>query len=227
MRKILNNIAGAATAASLLLVASPALALETSPFINQVESHPFAPSWQIDQVPANTGGITHLAQVEPVLPSGEQAFQAFSAETGSSNLVFAEQVAPGLSSRGRGGELAFLGMGLDLGPYMRSGSGAAVHVGENGNRAEFAWSGNDNLQFASLTGSNNLSVQRQVGLMNVSFIVQSGQGNSAMTTQLADNAYASILQYGAKNEAIVLQGSNSAVALISQSGTANMALVRQ
>lgn len=227
MRKILTTVGKAAAAASLVASVCPAFALEAGPFINQVEARPFASAWQIDQVPASTIGIAYLAQVEPVLPASDHAFQAFSGETGSLNLVFAEQLAPSLSSRGQGAELAFLGMGLDLGPYLRSGSGTAVQVGENGNRAEFAWSGSDNLQIASLTGSNNLSVQRQEGLMNVSLIIQSGQDNSAMTTQLADNAYASILQYGTKNEAVVFQGSDSAVALISQNGTANLALVRQ
>lgn len=225
MRKI-DTLISAATAV-LAFAATPALAVQSDAFVDQVNLGA-ARSAAMDQVAGRSIASPLVAQVDAIDSGAAYSFQASTEVIRFADAASAEQIAPGLSSRGGGAELAFLGMGLDLGRFQRvSGEGKADYTDASGNRQLYAWNGANNLQVALQRGADNFASLETVGSNNVGFILQDGQGNRATTQQFADNAVASILQFGSQNQAAIYQGTNASVAFVSQSGVNNVVSIRQ
>lgn len=154
-------------------------------------------------------------------------FQAYAGGFSFAEVASAEQLSQSLSSGGAPTELAFLGFGIDLGGYVRNGSGSTLTEDAGGNIWQQNWRGDDNLQFASQEGTGNRAVQQQYGAQNVSVLIQRGNGNIGEILQLSDKGIAALLQNGDRNLASVTQGSAGSFASISQSGVANIVAVRQ
>jgi len=225
MRKI-DTLISAATAA-LVLTATPALAVQSDAFIDQVQLGA-ASSAGIEQVAPRAAASTFVAQVETLDSGNAYSFQASTEVLRFADAASADQIAPGLNSRGGGAELAFLGLGLDLGKFQRvSGEGKNTFTDKNNNTQQYAWAGENNLQVALQRGSDNFASLETKGNNNVGFILQDGIGNEARTQQFADNTFASILQFGNQNQASVYQGTNASVAFVSQNGIGNIVSIRQ
>lgn len=229
MRKI--DIMISAATAALALAATPALAVQSDAFVDQVQLGAAQSDFgkpAIEQVSARTSASPFVAQVDAIDTGKAYSFQATTEVIRFADAASAEQIAPGLNSRGGGAELAFLGMGLDLGKFQRvSGKGDATYTDSNNNTQQYAWNGDDNLQVALQRGADNFVSLETVGSNNVGFILQDGQGNRATTQQFADNTFASILQFGSQNQASIYQGTNSSVAFVSQNGIGNVVSIRQ
>lgn len=228
MRKI--DIMISAATAALALAATPALAVQSDAFVDQVAlasaQSDFAKPG-IDQV-GSRAASPFVAQVETLDSGNAYSFQATTEVIRFADAASAEQIAPGLNSRGGGAELAFLGLGLDLGKFQRvSGEGKASYTDSNNNVQHYAWAGENNLQVALQRGSDNFASLDVRGNDNVAFVLQNGQGNSAKVEQFADNTFASILQFGNQNQASIYQGTNASVAFVSQNGIGNVVSIRQ
>jgi hypothetical protein len=225
MRK-LDILISAATAALATVVASPAMAVQSDAFVDQVTLGAAGPA-AMDQVSARSSANPFVAQVEAVDAGRAYSFQATTEVIRFADAASAEQIAPGLSSRGDGAELAFLGLGLDLGKFQRVGKGTSDTTDDQGNRQYYAWNGSDNIQVALQAGTNNSSSQESVGSRNISFVLQDGSTNRAMTQQFAEATLALILQHGSNNTASIYQHTDASVAFVSQSGTGNVISLRQ
>lgn len=226
MRKI-DIMISAATAALSFAAATPAMAVQSDAFVDQV-SLGAAKSAGIEQVAPRAAASTFVAQVESADSGNVYSFQATTEVIRFADAASAEQLSPALNSRGGGAELAFLGLGLDLGKFQRvSGKGDATYTDSNNNTQQYAWAGENNLQVALQRGADNFASLETNGNNNVGFILQDGQGNRATTQQFADNAFASILQFGNQNQASIYQGTNASVAFVSQNGIGNVVSIRQ
>ncbi|MEJ5977763.1 hypothetical protein WG901_14030 [Novosphingobium sp. PS1R-30] len=225
MRKI--DIMISAATAALTFAASPALAVQSDAFVDQIALG--APkSAAMDQVASKSVASPFVAQVDAIDTGKSYSFQATTEVIRFADAASAEQISPALNSRGGGAELAFLGLGLDLGKFQRvSGEGKADYTDANNNRQQYAWAGENNLQVALQRGSDNFASLETKGNNNVGFILQDGIGNEARTQQFADNTFASILQFGNQNQASVYQGTNASVAFVSQNGIGNIVSIRQ
>lgn len=211
-----------ATAASM-----PAFAAQSDVMIDQVGQGPAWATPAMGQIVSASAGNAFMAQTQPLTPLAAAPFQANAGGFSFAQAVSAEQLSQNLSSGGAPVELAFLGFGLDLGGYVRSGAGSAVTEDAAGNVWQQDWRGDDNLQFASQEGTGNRAIQQQYGAHNVSVLFQRGNGNVGEILQLSDNGIAALLQIGDRNVASIAQGSAGSFASISQSGVANIVAVRQ
>lgn len=213
-------------ALTTLATVSPALAIQSDATIEQVGSSPSNSTWLVDQLPAPAGASSHLAQIDAPAVNPNVAFQA-NVTSSAPQLSMSDQVPAYAGSFGAPVEMAFLGYGLNLGRFVRSGNGISFASDEAGNSQKHAWNGDENLQASLQRGSDNRSIQDQNGFRNASLIVQDGQANFAEVTQVGDLSVASILQVGRLNSASLYQGTGSSFALVSQAGLGNIVSIRQ
>jgi hypothetical protein len=209
-----------------LATVSPALAIQSDASIDQISPGSSEAAWLIDQVAASAPASSYLAQVDTPAVNLNVAFQANVAAT-TTQLSMVDQVPGYAGSYGAPIEMAFLGYGLDLGRFIRSGKGSSFASDAAGNNQQHAWNGDENLQASLQRGMDNRSIQDQTGFRNASLVVQDGEANFAEATQSADFAVASILQVGSRNSASLYQGTNNSFALVSQSGIGNIVSIRQ
>lgn len=233
----------------LAVIATLAASLWASPSlagggvsIEQVAALGASGGWQIDQVEASyaTRDVSPvslsqvspsdhwLGQITPLSVATGGALQIVPTYwTFTASLASVDQLPQMRGAHGGAVELAFLGLGLNLGDHRVSGTGTITAGDENGNVTRRTWSGDNNLQAAVQHGSGNEAVIGQEGVANAALLLQSGEINFASVTQHALAAQALVIQAGRANRVdIVQQGANS-FALVSQSGSANIAFIRQ
>ena len=227
-RRTIIGKKGLATWGALAALMAPwsAFAAQSDVMIEQIgQASPWAAP--MGQIVSASAGSAFVAQAQPQKGPVATAFQANPGGYSFAQAVRAQQLSQQLSSGGAPVELAFLGFGLDLGRYGRSGVGSSVTEDATGNVWQQDWRGDDNRQFASQEGRGNRAVQQQNGMQNVSVLFQRGNGNVGEILQFSDQGVATLLQNGDRNIATILQGSANSFATISQTGFANIVAIRQ
>ena len=220
---------GVALLGALIAVAAPwtASAAQSDALIDQLGQGSSWAAPMISQIVPTSAVSAFVAQAPSPRASSAASFQAGPAPLSFAQAASAEQLSQQLSSGGKPAELAFLGYGLDLGSYRRSGAGSSAIENARGNLWQQDWRGEDNLQFAAQDGAGNRALQRQYGAHNVSILFQRGNANVAEILQLSDQGVATLTQEGSRNSASVIQGTAGSFATIAQSGVANIVAVRQ
>lgn len=213
--------------AATLAAHGSAFAAQSDVVIDQIGQRPAWASPSMGQIVSATAGSAFVAQAQPQKNSAEAAFQANSGGLSFAQAASTEQLSQNLSSTGRPAELAFLGFGLDLGRYRRSGTGSYRAQDADGNSLRQEWRGDDNVQFASQQGSGNRAVQQQDGADNLAVLIQRGNGNVGEILQSSTEGVATLLQYGDRNLATITQGNAASFASVSQNGVANIVAIRQ
>ena len=213
-------------ATAALAAVSPAWAIQSDAMIDQVGSSPSNATWLVDQLPAPAVSSAYLAQIDAPAVNPNVAFQANVAAS-APQLSMSDQVPAYAGSFGAPVEMAFLGYGLNLGRFVRSGNGTSFASDEVGNSQKHSWAGDENLQASLQRGSDNRSSQEQNGFRNASLIVQDGNANFAEVTQVGNFSVASVLQVGSLNSASLYQGTGNSFALVSQAGIGNIVSIRQ
>lgn len=210
-----------------LLYQGSAFAAQSDILIDQIGQRPAWSSPIVGQIVSPTAGNAFVSQAQPQQQAIDAAFQANSGGLSFAQAASADQLSQNLSSSGAPVEMAFLGYGLDLGRYLRSGTGSYEATDAQGNSLQQDWRGEGNIQFASQEGSNNRAVQQQYGVGNVSVLLQRGTGNVGEILQSSTQGVATLLQSGDRNSATIVQGTAANFASVSQSGIANIVAIRQ
>ena len=214
-------------ASACLTVPLSALAAQSDVLIDQVGQGSAWSMPTMGQIVSAAAGNAFVAQAQPQKQSVESAFQANPGGLSFTQAASAEQLSQQLSSKGAPVEMAFLGFGLDLGRYTRSGAGSSSIEDGDGNILEQEWLGEGNIQFASQEGAGNRATQYQNGANNVSVLLQRGDRNVGEILQLSNQGIATLLQNGDRNVATIVQGTAGSFASVSQNGVANIVAIRQ